>query len=391
MYKQLLAELGSLKFLQGTFHRDHGYYPNVLSTPKELFDWGTLNGILRQHRLESPRLRLLRDGVTLAEDAYLEQVRMRDGRTVSYVSDYALWVEMERGATLVIEAVDEACEEIGFVVDQLQRLLHSQVGASVYASRGAGASGLGIHWDDVDVLAVQLDGEKVWELRGSSRIWPLYRDSQRNETAPPTVTARYRLRPGDVLYVPRGWWHTAESIGSSSLHLAFGIASRTGADILSWIGDRLLEHTEVRRDLPRFRDIDERATYVKTLRALVNDELSDDVLDRYFVDDDARAAARAAHSLPWTMGGNAWTDTPRMVRVSASRMTYASAGDVLVVMGNGQELTLDLASEPLVALLLRKVVCSVEELCEDVGCGLSREDVMGLLITFARYGLVTLS
>ncbi len=391
MYDELLTELGSAQFLVETFHLDHRYYPGLLSAPREAFDWNALNHILGQHRLESPRLRLLRGGATLPGDSYFQRVRMRDGRVVSYVNDHALSKEMERGATLVIEAIDEACEEVGWLANKLQQLLRSQVGASIYASRGHGSTGLGDHWDDVDILVIQLDGEKVWELRGPSRIWPLYRDSQRNEVPPEEVLARYELRCGDVLYVPRGWWHTVESTDSPSLHLAFGIASKTGTDLISWISDRLLECPIMRQDLPRFLKGDERKAYVQTFRTLVNQELSDDVLDRFFDDDDARADSQSAHSLPWTIADTELTQRPRMVRVSAARMTYTVGKDAVVVIGNGHKFILDLASEPVVALLLKKRTCSFAELCSGHGSGLGADEVLKLLIDFAKCGLVALS
>jgi hypothetical protein len=41
------------------------------------------------------------------------------------------------------------------------------------------------------------------------------------------------LRPGDVMHIPRGWWHQATRTGTGdgfSLHATFGLTQRTGID-----------------------------------------------------------------------------------------------------------------------------------------------------------------
>jgi ribosomal protein L16 Arg81 hydroxylase len=40
------------------------------------------------------------------------------------------------------------------------------------------------------------------------------------------------LRPGDALYLPRGWLHSAVARAGTSIHLTVGVASYTGADVI---------------------------------------------------------------------------------------------------------------------------------------------------------------
>jgi len=39
------------------------------------------------------------------------------------------------------------------------------------------------------------------------------------------------MRPGDVLYLPRGWLHSATARQGTSIHLTIGVAAFTGADV----------------------------------------------------------------------------------------------------------------------------------------------------------------
>jgi ribosomal protein L16 Arg81 hydroxylase len=41
------------------------------------------------------------------------------------------------------------------------------------------------------------------------------------------------MKPGDVLYLPRGQYHEALASSDASLHLSFGIGQPTGIDVIS--------------------------------------------------------------------------------------------------------------------------------------------------------------
>ncbi|KDD72886.1 cupin superfamily protein, partial [Helicosporidium sp. ATCC 50920] len=106
-----------------------------------------------------------------------------------------------------------------------------------------GSQGFAPHWDDVDAFVLQLHGEKTWRLyaapdsacvlpRRSSVDFP-------RETLGPCLLER-TLRPGDVLYLPRGLVHEAraEVVGEGaapepSLHATVSAHQRwTWADLL---------------------------------------------------------------------------------------------------------------------------------------------------------------
>ncbi|MFD7026561.1 JmjC domain-containing protein [Streptomyces sp. NPDC059917] len=61
------------------------------------------------------------------------------------------------------------------------------------------------------------------------------------------------LTPGDVLYLPRGWWHAVSADqGTAALRLTFGLATQTGAEFLGWLRDDLRASVIVRADVSRF-------------------------------------------------------------------------------------------------------------------------------------------
>lgn len=63
------------------------------------------------------------------------------------------------------------------------------------------------------------------------------------------------MRPGDVMHIPRGYWHQATRTDRGdgySLHATFGFVKRAGANWIAWLADRAREHELFRHDLERW-------------------------------------------------------------------------------------------------------------------------------------------
>ncbi|MES1915589.1 MAG: hypothetical protein MHM6MM_007513, partial [Cercozoa sp. M6MM] len=103
----------------------------------------------------------------------------------------------------------------------LERQLGSLVGSNLYVTPERcpgveGCQGLAPHWDDVDVLVLQLEGNKAWQLfelpfADSLPLEPSG-DLPREELGEPLMEVT--LRPGDVMYMPRGLVHVAVAVPS---------------------------------------------------------------------------------------------------------------------------------------------------------------------------------
>ena len=89
--------------------------------------------------------------------------------------------------------------------------------------------GFSAHYDIHDVFVLQVAGEKRWIVHEPVHEWPLRTQPwtqrrarvERAVEAPPILDAV--LRPGDALYLPRGFLHAAEALGEVSAHLTVGI------------------------------------------------------------------------------------------------------------------------------------------------------------------------
>lgn len=102
--------------------------------------------------------------------------------------------------------------------------LHTQVNAYLTP---AGSQGFPRHFDDHDVLVLQVEGTKAWRVWSDPVDLPLSRQrqhqSQRHAESRRHADIAVTLEPGDVLYLPRGAYHEAEAQGETSLHLSVGL------------------------------------------------------------------------------------------------------------------------------------------------------------------------
>jgi lysine-specific demethylase/histidyl-hydroxylase NO66 len=100
------------------------------------------------------------------------------------------------------------------------------------------SQGFDPHYDDHDVLVLQLHGEKRWRIYGEAVKWPrkpmldaLDKEFLRSKAQELT------LLPGDVLYIPRGFVHEAKAWDTSSLHLTFSVDVATWGDVFQKLVD----------------------------------------------------------------------------------------------------------------------------------------------------------
>jgi len=297
-FEEFLAPTAQSQFLNCTFGNTPEHIPGAPNRFAYLMSWSDLNGILFRHRLEPPRLRLAKLGKAVDKSAFM--IAPPNTRIpISRLDISVLNRQFREGAMLVIDSVDEMHAPI----TELCRILENTLGNYVQANAYAGwysTKGFDTHWDDHDVFIAQVSGRKHWRVFEPARKHPVTEDRNADLTPPANAYWEGDLAAGDLLYIPRGWWHDAVPIGEPTLHLTFSIVRDTGLDLAKAIVERLRDCEAARRDLPRFGSEESRLAYMAVFRQAVLD-----ILDGFSVSDflraqDERAPARSRPSFPWT-------------------------------------------------------------------------------------------
>ncbi|MET8626572.1 cupin domain-containing protein [Kitasatospora sp. NPDC004669] len=347
----VVERLGGDDFLAQTLGRNFKVARGDAASLAGLLSWDDLNIILTHHRFEAPRFRLAADGEQLPTHLYSRPIVTRRSTVWHQLQPAELHRQLADGATLVLDAADELHPGIGHVAGDLERWLRTGVQVNLYAS-WTGREGFGVHWDDHDVVVIQIDGSKRWRIYGPTRTAPMHRDVDIPEQPPEEPVADLVLNAGDVLYLPRGWWHAvAASEGQHSLHVTCGLQSTTGADLITWLSETLRADEAVRADLPRFGTAGEQRAFLDTIGKLITAELeSSDLIARFSAARDATDRARLVPSLPYVAA--APLDADLRVCLVTTRHVIAPGSDGTVrLTAGGEEWTFAARVEPLLALL----------------------------------------
>ena len=79
------------------------------------------------------------------------------------------------------------------------------------------------------------------------------------------------LRPGDALYLPRGWIHSATALGDTSIHLTVGLSAYTRADVVDTLLGLVGDPESLRASLPLGIDVGD----PDQLRPIVEETVAD--------------------------------------------------------------------------------------------------------------------
>lgn len=371
------------QFLSETWGRGFARFTGARGRFHELLSWNDVNAMLQKHRLEPPRLRLVRRGEFAAKNSYLRY----EGGSVPFVVPERLSERLRDGYTLIIDAVDDMVDGVMDLAAQIERIVHESVQVNMYAGWRE-EQGFHRHCDTHDVVVLQLYGRKHWRVYSGGRLHPLKNDSAANNVAPDEIIWDGVLEDGDALYIPRGWWHEASGIGDVTLHLTFGIHQRTGVHLVHWLADQLRDSVEFRDNLRRFGSEEERHAQLTTLREQIIASLDDAVLERYFADHDTRARTRGWPSLPWSVATEATPAADASVRLDIARpLALRRQGESVHFNANGRAWQFDAAAEPLLRIL-EQGAAPVDQLCASVSAPLDAATVRRFITELAAHGLV---
>lgn len=214
---------------------------------EDLLSLGTVDAQLSAGGLRRPAVRLVRDGEVLDPALWTRSARTGRERVHDLVHPGRALCLFAEGATVVLQSLHRWWEPLARFCRTLEVELGHAVQANAYLTPGS-STGFTPHHDTHDVFVLQLHGTKCWTVREPLVTDPLPRHrSDHARAAEQPVAMEVQLEPGDCLYQPRGWIHSAATGTGASLHLTIGVLVTTVHDVLRRLVDLAAEEPRFRR------------------------------------------------------------------------------------------------------------------------------------------------
>ncbi|HEY4378374.1 MAG TPA: cupin domain-containing protein, partial [Acidimicrobiales bacterium] len=150
------------------------------------------------------------------------------GRT--FVHAGSLAVQLDAGYTAVLDGIDLRDGPSMRLAEATERVFGCAVNINGYLSLRREMS-FGAHWDDHEVIILQLLGAKHWIVEQPVAL--SMSKASHPEATSGTVAWEGDLAVGQSLYVPRGWGHRVNSEDSLSFHYTITIPRLHGLEVLS--------------------------------------------------------------------------------------------------------------------------------------------------------------
>ena len=226
---------------------DHDYYSSLLT-------YQDLDEIISSGELRFPAIKLVPRGTNGFYRPETFTSNFKHGNDVfNGIPDIdKVFTEYRAGASVALPALELHWEPLGKLCRTLHAFFDHAVHANAYITAG-NSKGFPPHYDPHEVFVMQIAGKKHWIIHEPPMHLPLVSQPfgaqpfAHDYDAPRPPLMEVDLEAGDLLYLPRGYVHSAATSDSFSAHVTIGVT------VYTWI-DLAAELFMSSMQMPRFRN-----------------------------------------------------------------------------------------------------------------------------------------
>lgn len=260
-FRNILAPITPDDFLSEYYDKKPLHIPGSADKFAGLFGWDELSRLLDLDDLwTSDNLSLVADMRKLAPEHYCVS-KKRQNAMVMVPDRDKVESYLEQGSTLVLDRMDSYASGANALATSFRLALGWPVEGNLYCSWKQ-EPGFRPHFDNMDVFALHLEGEKTWDIYSTRFDLPFkskgfdhnsfpreYHDANQGEKE-----TTVHMKPGDVLYIPKGKYHAALATSDACLHITFGIMQLRGIQCVQMIYEALPNDSFFRQPITSFLD-----------------------------------------------------------------------------------------------------------------------------------------
>lgn len=290
-FNRLIQGIDRERFLSDHFDKAPYYEAGAVKDVQTLFSWARMNDLLDRPKLwNGATIEMALNGRVLPTAQYCRPGHDRMGQAAPRPDRSKVTALLQKGATFVLDFVEGIDPNVAAIAGALERLTGANTSCNAYCSWKS-VRGYASHFDTMDVFALQIEGEKTWNLYEGrfpeavsvpgSR--PSDFTAEQHDRMKGNLARQVTTRPGDMLYIPRGVYHDALATDTASLHLSFGATPAVGVAVLEMLAREMQGQEYFRKRLPHFEDRAALATYLAGIGQTVGKVLADPAFHEFVV------------------------------------------------------------------------------------------------------------
>lgn len=236
--------------------------------------WESFDELVNKTGIWSDRtFKMVIDTERVPAGKYCASAPGRDGMSVLAPVSRKVQKHLDNGASIVLDLVETLTPGIRSVTHALEMALAARATCNAYFSQNQ-RQAFPSHFDSTDVFALHIEGAKVWRVYTGRFEDPMERPGfdhtsfspDYHEKAKGDLMMEVHMEPGDLLYLPKGWYHDALASSDACLHLSFGISQPSGVNFMTWLARGLDQFPAFRKPMPPHDDIAAYDAHVETLK-----------------------------------------------------------------------------------------------------------------------------
>lgn len=239
---QFFTEYWEKNFLR--IHREsHSYYNQILKV-------GDLDQYLQDQNIPPHFIRVVKNEFEYEARTWTNLEEMRTGDTCRVLAVDKLFSAFEAGGTIILNRAHKYIPSLTQFAVRLEHELKFSVTTNLYLTPPH-SRGLFTHFDPHCVMILQISGRKKWRLYHVAETLPAgHIDYLTSQETVGTPAYECILQPGDLLYVPRGLVHEADTLDQSSVHITLGLKTKSWFHLIEDLAALAMTDPIFRQGLP---------------------------------------------------------------------------------------------------------------------------------------------
>lgn len=362
-------------FLQNYHGKQPKIFKNAIIDNK--VTWSYINEMLQRSDIHQDHFQLSYNGI-VPKSEYIESYHHLGILKHRFIRP-SLYSYLKNGATLTANRiVNEPI--INTYARQIEQFTGFSTICSAYIAFGEKSS-FRPHWDSRDIFVLQTIGKKRWIIYPPSFENPLYMHKSLNMSeqypCPKEPIMDIELEAGDILYLPRGFWHDPLPLGQETVHLTIAIYPPSGLDYTEWVFNKLAdihEFDEIRQNLLNW-NTDKEKIYTlsqKIANLIANQSTYDEFMQEFI------GEKRVESNLALELLGNSKINELPMTAILRlnSNQPYGENDDFIIA--NGVKLSLDNEFKDIILYIAQHPQVSIADVLNEFD-NIEKDKVMDVL------------